>query len=344
MKNKKSYILALIFILSLTIISCSNNEVNSVTKTSYKMGTVVKVKVYSSKADSIIKTTFGMLDKLEEKLSAHIESSEINKINEMAGRRAVKVSNDTYDVVSKAVEYAELSQGRFDPTIGPLVQLWGIGTKEQKIPSEKELAKKNKLVDYQKVELYPDKNKIKLLKEGMKLDVGGIAKGYAADKVINFLQEKGVQRAFISLGGNVSVLGTKADGSAWEVGIQDPKESRGNVMASVELKNKTVVTSGNYERYFMKNGVRYHHILNPNTGRPARKEIISSTIIADKSFDADALSTVVYILGVEKGLALVNDLEGVQALLVTENNTVHTTKGIKDKINLLKDNKYQMAN
>lgn len=343
MKNKKLYILALIFVLSLTISSCSNNEVNSVTKTSYKMGTVVKVKVYSSKAESIVKTALGLLDKLEEKLSAHIKSSEISKINEMAGKRAVKVSNDTYNVVSKAVEYAELSQGRFDPTIGPVVDLWGIGTKEQNIPNGKELGKKKKLVNYKQVRLYPEAKKVKLMKEGMKLDVGGIAKGYAADKVIDLFKEKGVPKAFISLGGNVSVLGTKADGSAWKVGIQDPKEGRGKVMASVELKNKTVVTSGNYERYFMKNGVRYHHILNPNTGRPARNGVISSTIVADSSFDADALSTVVYIMGVKEGLKLINDLADVQALIVTENNKVYATSEIKDKVNLLND-KYKMVN
>lgn len=344
MRSKKLYILGIVFVLILAGIFFYNNRTTSKTKTSYKMGTVVKIKVYSSQADSVIGAAFGLLDKLEQELSSHIEDSEINNINARAGEKAVKVSDDTYQVISKALEYAKLSRGRFDPTIGPLVQLWGIGTENQKVPSDDLLKEKEKLVNYKQVRLYPEEKKIKLLKEGMKLDVGGIAKGYAADQVIELFKERKVKRAFISLGGNVSVLGTKADGSPWKVGIQDPKASRGKVMATIEVKNKTVVTSGNYERYFMKNGVRYHHILNPNTGRPAKNGIISATIVADNSFDADALSTVVYIMGVDQGLKLINELSNVQALVVTENNNIYFSKGLKDKVNLLKDKKYQIAN
>ncbi|MBM7555890.1 FAD:protein FMN transferase [Halanaerobacter jeridensis] len=344
MRNKKLYILALVLVLILAAIFFYNNRSTSKTRTSYKMGTIVKIKVYSPKAEQIIESTFKLLDRLEQKLSSHIKESEINKINAMAGEKAVKVSDDTYRVVSKALEYAKLSKGRFDPTIGPVVELWGIGTDSQKVPKENELKEKVELVDYQQVKLYPEKKKIMLLKKDMSLDVGGIAKGYAADKVIDLFKGKNVEKAFISLGGNVSVLGTKGDGSAWEVGIQAPQANRGEVMASIKLKNKTVVTSGNYERYFMKDGVRYHHILNPNTGRPAKNGIISSTIIADSSFDADALSTIVYILGVDKGLELINDLDNVQALVATEDNKIYITEGIRDKVDLLKNDKYQIVN
>jgi len=346
--NKERFfeVFCLILLISISLFGCSTpNSKDSTFKSDYKMGTIVQLKAYGQDVESTVDDAFILIDQLEQKMSLNIEDSEINQINNSAGKRSVKVSQDTYLVVSKSLNYARLSQGYFDPTIGPIVKLWGIGSEKQHVPAKQKLTEKLKLVGYQQVKLEPKSQSIKLSTAGMVLDVGGIAKGYAADKVIELLKNQGVKSAYISLGGNVSVLGSKPDGSAWKVGIQDPKaQSRGEVVGILNVKNKTVVTSGNYERYFIEDGVRYHHILNPKTGYPARKGVISATIVAKSSFDADALSTATYILGVEQGLELVNNLAGVEAILITAENQIYVTANLKDKFKLTKKNKYTLVN
>lgn len=340
LQEKKKFIIILVFLFLL--VGCSSNKTNNVKlETGYKLGTVVKIKIYDQEAKKLIKESFELLDEVENKMSSHIAESEINKINRQAGQQVVKVSADTYYVLKKALKYARLSQGVFDPTVGPLVRLWRIGTKEEQIPQEKELKKRLKLVDYSELKLKSE-GRVFLTKEGMKLDVGGIAKGYAADKIIDYLKEKDVQSAYIDIGGNVSVLGSKPDNDFWQVGIQDPKKDRGKVLAAIGVKDKTIVTSGNYERYFMKNGKRYHHLLNPNTGYPARKDIISATVVTNNSLQADALSTAVYILGSKEGLSLINKLDDVEALLVTRNNRIYLTSGLKGQVEILAKNNYQV--
>lgn len=327
-----------LLITNLLVACTSENNSNQKASinTDYKMDTLVKIKMYSEQEEKIIDKVWQRLDELEQKMSQEA-GSEIDKINQAAGKEPVEVSRETYRVIKTGIKYAKLSEGALDPTIAPLVQLWGIGSDNPQVPSAAKINKKLTLVDYKGVKLYPDERKVFLTKKGMKLDVGGIAKGYAADEVVELLKEKGVKSGYISLGGNVSVLGTKPDGSVWTVGIQDPHQPRGEVMAGIELTDKTVVTSGNYERYFKEDGVRYHHILNPETGYPAQQGIISSTIIADNSIDADALSTAVYVLGVEKGLQLIENLSEVEAVVVTKDNKVYMTSNLKNQIDLLKD-------
>ncbi len=343
---KKLTIILLIISISTMIISCTNQEKSkdSSLKSDYMMGTVIQLKAYGDNADQIIDESFDLISELEGKMSLNIKGSEVNQINQSSGKRPISVSEDTYQVIAGALDYAKVSGGAFDPTIGPVVQVWGIGTEKSQVPDKEELKEELKLVDYQKVELSAEDKKIFLEQENMILDVGGIAKGYAADQVMKFLKGKGVSSAYISLGGNVSVLGKKPDGSLWKVGIQNPKaKSRGDVMGIVKLADQTVVTSGNYERYFMEDGVRYHHLLDPKTGYPARNGIISSTIITDSSFTADALSTAVYILGVEEGLELIKQFDDVEAILITEDNHVYLTEGLTDNLKIV-DDKYKIVN
>ena len=342
--NKNKLINAFIFIIiMLSVVGCSSEtNDNFKLQTDYKLGTVVKIKVYDSNAEELLQDSFNIIDQIEAKMSSHLDSSEINLINQSAGKRKVQVSSDTYQVIKKAIEYAKLSQGFFDPTIGPLVKLWGIGTDSAKVPQQEQINNKLDLVNYKNIKLSKN-NQIFLAKVGMKLDVGGIAKGYAADKIISYLKENDVESAFVDIGGNVSVLGSKTNGDLWTVGIQDPKKERGKVLAAVKVKDKTVVTSGNYERYFIKNGTRYHHLLNPETGYPARQGVISSTIIANKSFDADALSTAVYILGLEKGISLINNLDNVEAIVISSNNKIHITSEIKNNVQIFNKKDYKVV-
>ncbi|MGM0369376.1 MAG: FAD:protein FMN transferase [Bacillota bacterium] len=340
--KSKGITIIMLVLLVLAVASCTTADKDKVElKTGYKMGTVFKVKIQDPQAEKLVEESFAIIDDIENKMSSDLVDSEINEINRAAGQQKVKVSSATYQVLSKSLEYAELSGGSFDPSIGPLVELWGIGTEEEQVPSEEEIKEKSKLIDYKQVQLL-DNNQVLLSQEGMKLDVGGIAKGYAADKIMAHLQENNVQSAFIDIGGNVSVLGTKPDDELWTVGIQDPKQERGQVVATIGVADKTIVTSGNYERYFTREGTRYHHILNPETGYPAKKGIISASIITEKSFVADALSTAVYILGREEGLALVNSLDDVDAMVITDDNKIYLTSNIKDKVEILNNSDYEL--
>jgi len=314
MFKKRNIILFVIIItLSITIVGCQSSEKdktninsgNNITKeksSEFLMDTKVDMQVYGEKAQEVINNSFVRMREIENEMSKNIKKSEISKINNNAANQWVRVSKDTFKVIEKALEYARLTNGRFDPTIGPLVELWGIGTSEARIPSAGEIEKTKKLVNYKNLKLNKEDNSIKFEKENMKIDLGGIAKGYAADEVRNIVKNAGIGSAYVNLGGNVLVIGGKEDGTPWKIGIQDPREARGSVMASLEIRDKTVVTSGNYERYFRKDGVLYHHILNPETGKPSRNELLSVSIISKDSFEADVLSTSAFILGRKRSI------------------------------------------
>jgi len=210
--------------------------------------------------------------------------------------------------------------------------LWGIGTEDARVPTEEEIAEAKKLVNYKNIEI--DNNKVFLKQKDMQLDLGAIAKGYAADEVKRIAEENNIKSAFVNLGGNVLVIGHKADGSKWRIGIQDPRKNRGNIMAVIKAVDKTIVTSGNYERYFEKNGNIYHHIIDPATGYPADSGLLSVSIISESSFDADALSTSVFILGLEKGMEFIKDQKNVEVLFITEDLKVYLSPGLKGKVEI----------
>lgn len=346
--RSKKMIFSIIILISLLILSgCEKEKVDlskipQDTGTTFLMDTLIQMKVYGENAGDVIDKSFARLSEIENEMSKTIKESDIYKINESEGE-FVSIEKETFRVIEKALHYTKLTDGKFDPSIGPLVSLWGIGTKDARVPTGKEIEEAKSLVNYKWVKLDPSNSSVKLQKKGMGLDLGAIAKGYAADDVRNILQSEGVKSAYINLGGNVLVIGGKPDGSFWNVGIQDPRQNRGNVMASIEVKNKTIVTSGNYERYFKKDGIIYHHIIDPTTGFPAKSGIISVSIISNDSFDADALSTSVFILGVEEGLELINDIEGVEALIIKKDLGIIMTDGLKDRVKILNDDFYMFG-
>jgi len=339
MNTKKGLILILIIISLMVFSACQGRKINldelpQETGTTFLMDTLIQMKVYGENAGEVIDESFARLREIEREMSVTLADSEIYRINTHTGK-FIDIGEDTYRVLKKALDYAELTGGRFDPSIGPLVQLWGIGTEKARVPSRQEINKAIKLVDYRLVETDDKNTAVRLPVEGMRLDLGAIAKGFAADEVRKIILSRGIKSAYVNLGGNVLVVGGKPDGSPWKVGIQDPREERGNIMASIEVKDKTIVTSGNYERYFKKDGVIYHHIIDPQTGYPARSGIISASIITKDSFDADALSTSVFILGPEKGMELIKGLEGVEAMIITNKLEVLLSEGLRGKIKIL---------
>ena len=242
---------------------------------------------------------FERLNDIENKMSVNIENSEIYNINKNAGDKPTKVSEETFALIKKAVSFGELSGGAFDISLGPVIKLWGIGTENQRIPDKSEITKALQLTGYKKIIIDNENQSIFLKDKGMGLDLGGIAKGHAADEIKRILEENDVKSAIIDLGGNIIAHGNKTDGTEWKVGIQDPYSERNHYLGVLNVSDSTIVTSGTYERFFIENNVRYHHIFDAKTGYPCDNEVMAVTIVADISEDADALSTAVLFGGDE---------------------------------------------
>lgn len=303
-----------------------------VSRTEFMMGTLVETKAYGRHAAAALDKVYVRLKEIEQRMTIHQPGSEIDAVNDQAGKQPVPVGADTFEVVKKALEYARISSGKFDPTIQPIVSLWKIGSPEARVPAPGEIAAKLPLVGYLAVQLDEQAHSIYLPAPGMGLDLGGIAKGYAADEAAAILRANGVQNALISLGGNIYALGHYPNGKPWRIGIQNPENERDSYIAVIEATNETLVTSGAYERYLDVNGKRYHHIIDPASGYPAETDVLSSTIITTRSIDADALSTSVFILGREKGMQLIEQLPGIEAVVIDKNHKVYVSLGMKNRV------------
>lgn len=398
---------AMLCILALLIIpqtACTANENNKqntgISKTGFYLDTLCSITIFGIEdADGnlaamseeelqkevlqLITDAFKLCDEYEKLLSKTIESSDIAKINKAEGK-AVEVNERTAEVIRKGIEYGEKSSGAFDITIGKATELWGFREAEAgeesesgmtgKVPSEQELAEAMSHVDYSKVSL--DGCKVQLSDPETELDLGGIAKGYIADRVTEYLESRGVVSAIVDLGGNIAAIGGKTDSliveptassagseaaesaalasdeaadsqksdgelaadsartdsgaasrAAFTVGIKDPSSDEGTLLGTLPIINKTVVTSGTYERYFIEDGKKYHHILDTKTGYPTDTDVLSVTIIADKghSVDCDGLSTSCLALGLEKGMKLIEEIDGTEAVFVDTDGKIHTT-------------------
>lgn len=280
------------------------------------------------------------IQEIEQRMSVTIADSDISKINDAAGKEPVKVHSDTFFVIQKAIEYGELTHGCFDISILPIVRTWNISSDNPRVPNKEEVDQVLSLIDYKKIKLNEQEQTVFLEEEGMAVDLGGIAKGYAGDEAVRILKEHGVSHALINLGGNIAVIGGKEDGSPWRIGIQNPRmeedSGKRKHVAAVPAIGKAVVTSGDYERYMVdiyeQTGERYHHIFDPATGYPVNNGIISVTIVTENGIDADALTTALFVMGVESGLELADKLEGVDAMIITEDKLIHLSKGFEDQV------------
>ncbi len=303
------------------------------TQESFQIGTHITIKVYDDKEvpNDVFDQIFGLIDIYENRVSKTISTSEVSNINENAGVEPVAVSDAVIDLVEIGQNYAALTDGLFDVTIGPLVDLWGIGTDHAAVPSDDARLTEMSKIDYQKIEIKPLDKTIFLKETGMEIDLGAIAKGYIADRVKDLILELGYDHAIINLGGNVLTVGTKPNSDAWQVGVRDPQSSSGNTMGILKLEDNSIVSSGIYERFFNAGDTRYHHIINPKTGSPEFNGMYSVSIVSDTSVDGDALSTSVFLLGLEKGFALVESLSNVEAVFVMEDQSVYVTSGLGDR-------------
>ncbi len=298
-------------------------------RTEHVLGTLCTVNLFERGSEDAYREIFARLREIENRMSANKDGTDVAAVNAGAGVAPAPVHRDVMEVVVRALEFAELSSGAFDPTVGPLVALWGIGSEAARVPSPEEIASLLPLVNYRDVAVDRAAGTVFLKRPGMRLDLGAIAKGYAADEVARIIRRRGIPRAMIDLGGNVLAYGVKQGNQSWRIGVQDPSGLRGSYMGILQVRNKTMVTSGVYERFLDADGVRYHHILSTADGYPVRSGLLSVTIVADASMDADALSTAAFALGYEKGLPLLESLPGVEAIFVSEDLSVRATTGVK---------------
>lgn len=268
--------------------------------------------------------------KLDDLLSVFKETSEISQIN-AASKDLIHVHQDTYNIIAKSIEYSEISGGAFDITTRPLSKLWGIGKKGEYIPSEHEICEAKCFVNFEDIIVAEKPARIGLRKSGQAIDLGSIAKGYAADEAKRILVENNISEAVINFGGSVIVMGDEK-----KVGIQNSEKRTGIPMGVLKVKDKAIVTSGWYERYFIKDGQRYHHIIDPRTGMPADTGISSITLIGSSAMELDALTTVVFVLGMEAGLQLLERYQ-LEGIFVSKEQNVFITKGLKDKFEFIKE-------
>ncbi|MDX9898242.1 MAG: FAD:protein FMN transferase [Spirochaetia bacterium] len=324
-KTKRPMLLAFIFALSI-VSSCSGAPMD---RTDLVLGTVCSIRIFDGGSKAALDAAFERLRQIEESMSSNMDGTVVASINATAGKAPFATPADVRYVTGKALWYAGLSSGAFDPTIGPLVKLWNIGMEGERIPSQAEIDSALPLVGFGALRLDDKAGTVFLSRTGMLMDLGAIAKGYAADEVGRVLLEKRVKGAVIDLGGNVKVVGKKPDGSKWRVGVQNPFDARGTHFGIATLEGgSTVVTSGVYERYFIgHDGVRYHHILDTMTGKPVRNGLISVTIISSSSIDADGLSTTLFAMGLKKGMALAESIDHVEAIFVDEDKKVYMSSG-----------------
>ena len=319
MKKSLKLSAALFLILLCSCSGTNTNVQNSATQIYFDTA----VTLTADCSDEVLSAAFSLCEKYEKTLSRTREDSEVSLINsgsKTAGR-------DTLEVIGKGLYYSSLTGGKFDITVADLTSLWDF--KYEIVPSRDEIAEALKNIDYQSVELSGDT----IDTNGKKIDLGGIAKGYVSDKLLEYFKSEDVKQGIINLGGNVTVFGDRF----YKVGIKKPF-SDGDVFATLSLKNKSVSTSGTYERCFEKDGVTYHHILDTETGYPAETDLLSASVIGDTSADCDALSTVCILYGLEKANALINETHGFEAVFIDKDYRLSFTDGleIKDGIIALK--------
>ena len=319
----KKLIAVLLVLASLPLSACAKTEKQSVV--GYYLDTVVTLTAYVDDAQ-VLRDALEECGRYERLLSRTIEGSDVWRINHASGR-PVKVSDDTLTILDCARQVSALSDGMFDVTIAPVSTLWDFTSGAAVLPDADAIAGAAELVDISKLEI--DGGEV-TLPEGMMIDLGGIAKGYIADAVKRYLMDRGVESAILSFGGNIVAIGMKPDGSPWKVGIQDIDKPTGEYMLVSKNYGGSTVTSGIYERGFDLDGVRYHHILDPHTGWPVQNELASVTIFSESSMWGDALSTGAFALGTQNGMAMIEGLEGIEAVFIARDRTATYTSGARN--------------
>lgn len=331
---KKLLIFLLTALLTTTATACQPKALY--TEEQFKLHTLCQITTYGKLPQSVYDEIWAAMDTIDSTMSMTMAASELKAVNDAAGKEPVKVSEDIFNVIERALQHSDRSS-TFDITIGPVVALWGIGSDNPRVPEDQELQDALALVNYKNVMLNKEDQTVYLTTPGMQLDLGAIAKGFAADKAKEILAKNKVKQAIVNWGGNILVMGLKQGNKPWQIGVQHPDQTRGAFFGVLPLTDKTIVTSGTYERFFEADGKRYHHLLDPKTGYPTENGLISVSIITDSSIDADAMSTQIFNEGLESGLAFIESIDNVEAIFVTSDYKVYLTSGLKNQFQLVDD-------
>ncbi len=290
----------------------------------FAMDTVMKLRLYGGEEPTeVFGTVIRSISGLENVLSVTKEQSVVARLNK---GEAVTPSEDLRLLLDRSIDLSRRTDGCLDPTIYPLVKLWGFTTGEYRVPQEAQLQKALETIGSQHIRF---ENDMISLKNGAQLDFGAVAKGYAAEVCADLIRDAGCS-GILTLGGNIQTVGEKPDGSAWRVGITDPEQPDTSIAALSLQGSHAVVTSGGYQRYFEENGVRYSHIIDPATGYPAQKGLSSVTIVADSGFLADGLSTALYVMGLEAATEFWRDSDDFEMVLITQEGEIHVSEGLAD--------------
>jgi FAD:protein FMN transferase len=331
LKPTTTAILATILVLSIVALSVYNKRPVEIKYSRVLMGTVVDITIIGddeAQLNSAAEAAFAEIKRLEGLMSHYKEGSDVGKINAAAGKDAVPVSNETFEVIEAALEISRLSNGAFDVTMGALGKVWHFTKDDGQVlmpPSKEKVKTILKLVDYRKIILDTKSRAVKLAKEGMKINLGGVAKGYITGRAAEVLKKKGVKKGIIHAGGDMVVF-NESDDSPHIIGIQDPR-NKDNTIGTIKISNAAIASSGDYERFFIKDRKRYHHIMDPSTGFPADKSM-AVTIAAKNPTFADALSTAVFILGPIDGMKLIEKLPDVEGLIISADGTKIVSSGL----------------
>ena len=315
--------------LPLLLSGCGRRE--PISKTGFYFDTIITVTLYDSSKTAELEHCFALADTYEQYFSAERPDSDVSKIN-AAGGTPVSVHDETIELLQKGIDYSELSGGRFDITIGRLTDLWDFHAEHPAVPDETALREAVSTIDYRQIKI--SGNEVALQNPDAAIDLGGIAKGYIADRMKAYLKSEGITSGLINLGGNVLAIGEKPDGSSYRIAIQKPFGASGEGIAALEIKDDAVVSSGTYERYFTANGKQYHHILDASTGYPCENGLCSVSIICKNSADADGLSTTCFLLGAEKGMELIESLDDTEAVFITDNNDILCSSGMDGRLDV----------
>ena len=320
----KRFIPVLLAALSALLLSSCSATVQS--HESFVMNTVIRQTIYAPNADITMQNN-KILQDIEEEMSKTIDTSDVGKLNASQGQ-TVQISSDTVQVLMASLAEAEKTDGAFNPALGNVITAWGFGTDSVRVPDDQELTALLAATDYRKVTVEPADNTANT--GGTQIDLGGAVKGYALDRIAENLQQNNIESAVISLGGSIYAKGTKPDGSSYKIGIRDPYSGENDYMGTILLEGKFVSTSGIYERGFEKDGVWYHHIIDPKTGYPADNGIESVTVVADSGILSDIYSTALFVMGVETGIEFAQQ-NGLDVLYLTKNKEIVTTDGFREK-------------
>ncbi|MBH1941400.1 FAD:protein FMN transferase [Mobilitalea sibirica] len=347
-KKLKKHRITFLFILVSVLMfwSCSRlnpierskeNTSAYITKTAFLLNTVVTITIYDKQEESLLDESMDLIRHYEKIYSRTAKDSELYALNHSMvpfNGKTRQISNELSQLLAYGLSYSKLSEGAFDISTAPISSLWNFTGLSPILPSEDDINNALQLVNYEFIQL--NGNELSFSKENIRIDLGAIAKGYIADRVKEYLQSKNVKSAMINLGGNILCIGNKPDGSPFHIGIQKPFADRNETIEVMKLSDVSVVSSGIYERFFSLDGKLYHHILNPETGYPYENDLISVTIISNKSVDGDGLSTSCFALGLEKGLKLLADIPDTYGVFITKDYEIIYSEGFHDAIELVR--------